>query len=42
MIKKYKNYSKECKRQNIRLVEKNLSIQTFSNVSIKTIRIILL
>ena len=33
MIKKYKNYSQECKKQNIRLVEKNLSIQTFSNVS---------
>ena len=35
MIKKYKNYSQECKRQNIRLVEKELSIQTFSNVSVR-------
>ena len=35
MIKKYKNYSQECKRQNIRLVEKKLSIQTFSNVSVR-------
>ena len=35
MNKKYKNYSQECKRQNIRLVEKDLSIQTFSNVSVK-------
>ena len=35
MIKKYKNYSQECKKQNTRLVEKNLSIQTFSNVSVK-------
>ena len=35
MVKKYKSYSHECKKQNIRLIEKNLSIQTFSNVSIK-------
>ena len=35
MIKKYRNYSQECKKQNTRLVEKNLSIQTFSNVSVK-------
>ena len=35
MSKKYKSYSQECKKQNIRLVEKELSIQTFSNVSVK-------
>jgi L-ribulose-5-phosphate 4-epimerase len=35
MIKKYINYSQECKKQNIRLVEKKLSIQTFSNVSVR-------
>ena len=34
-MKKYKNFSKECKNQNIRLVKKDLSIQTFSNVSIR-------
>ena len=35
MTNKYRIFSQECKRQNIRLFEKNLSIQTFSNVSIK-------
>ena len=35
MNKKFKNPSKECKKQNIRLVKKNLSIQTFSNVSLR-------
>ena len=35
MSKKYKSYSQECKKQNIRLIEKKLSIQTFSNVSVK-------
>ena len=35
MNKKFKSFSKECKKQNIRLVKKNLSIQTFSNVSVK-------
>ena len=35
MNKKYKSFSKECKNQNVRLVKKNLSIQTFSNVSVK-------
>lgn len=34
-MKKYRKFSKECKNQNIRLVKKNLSIQTFSNVSIR-------
>ncbi len=34
-MRKYKNFLKECKNQNIRLVKKNLSIQTFSNVSIR-------
>ena len=28
-------YSLECKKQNINLVKKNLSIQTFSNVSVR-------
>ena len=35
MIKKYKSFLNECKKQNVRLVKKNLSIQTFSNVSVK-------
>ena len=34
-MRKYKSFSKECKNQNIRLVQKDLSIQTFSNVSIR-------
>lgn len=33
--KKYKNFFIECKKQNILLFQKKLSIQTFSNVSIK-------
>ena len=35
MYKKYQNFSKECKNQNIKLVKKSLSIQTFSNVSLR-------
>jgi|TARA_E500000178_G_scaffold355842_1_gene430093 L-ribulose-5-phosphate 4-epimerase len=35
MEKKLDNFFKECKKQNIILVNKKLSIQTFSNVSIR-------
>ena len=34
-MKSFKNFIKACKAQNIRLVKKKLSIQTFSNVSIR-------
>ncbi len=34
-MKSFKNFIKVCKTQNIRLVKKKLSIQTFSNVSIR-------
>ena len=34
-MKSFKNFVKVCKNQNIRLVKKKLSIQTFSNVSIR-------
>jgi len=35
MVKNLKKISRECKNQNIRLVKKKLTIQTFSNVSVR-------